>query len=175
MKQKLSFNPRCKPVFAIIIFMMITSNAFALPEDKNQLAQLEANQVEFDTETHQGAYYGNVKFAQGSSHLEADEAHTQFDDHNQIVYAKALATTSTQTHFWTKMNPQDPEFHAYAKQIEYFPDKHLIILKGEAQIIQGENTMASPIMEYNMLTHHLTTKANGSLRTRLLIHPDKKA
>lgn len=156
-----------------LLIAILSTSCMALPDDKNQLAQLEADQVDFDTQTHQGNYQGHVKFSQGSSHLEADEAHTRFDDHNQIVYAKALSSPFSQTHFWTKMNPNDPDFHAYARQIEYFPDKRVIILTGSAKIKQGDNIMTAPVMAYHLDTHHLSTKLVGPSRTRLLIHPDK--
>lgn len=161
-------------LFTLLLIVGWTPSSFADATDRNKEAQLEADQVDFDAKNHQGIYHGHVTFIQGSSHLEADDALTTFDEHNQIAYAKASASNGRSAHFWTSINPKDPDFHASAKQIEFFPKKHLIVLTGEAQITQGKNKMSSPVIEYNIITHHMVTRMMGNARTRLYIYPDKK-
>lgn len=156
--------------------MLLCSLTFAATatEDESKPAELEANMIDYDAHAHLGLYEGLVHFIQGSRHLDADVVKTQFDEKNQLIYAVATSNTTIPVHFWGKTDQDKPEVHAYAKKIEYFPEKHLLILKDDAIVIQGDNKIEAPIIKYNILTHHVLTQAIDGKRTKLIIHSDSK-
>ena len=157
------------------ITLVLTSTLFALPTDRLELAYVEADLVNIDSQTALGHYEGHVKFAQGSSHLTADKVKTQFNEQHHLTYAIAETTLPELTHFWIQPQLNAPLFHAYATTIEYFPDKHLLILTGSAHIAQGDNKLSAPIIQYHLDSKQLTTTKSGNEKTHIWVNPTKDA
>ena len=72
------------------------------------------------------------------------------------------------------MDKEKPELHAYAKQIEYFPEQHLIHLIGHARIEQGQNSFAAQNIRYDTLTQKVVTTSPQKSRTLIVFHTDDK-
>lgn len=70
------------------------------------------------------------------------------------------------------MHPSDPTFHAYARSIEYFPTKQLLILSGNASLHQGKNALNAPVIRYHLRTHQVITDPTPQAKTHLLFYVD---
>ncbi len=80
----------------------------------------------------------NVKIEHGCSHLTAHQVNSYFDDNNKITKAFAIGDTKQQPHYWNSLDPDKPDFHAYADLIEYLPlEENLIIHKDNVKIEHG--------------------------------------
>lgn len=162
-------------LFALLALVLTSSVCLALPDDREKVLELAADQADLNQQTHRGEYTGNVQLDQGSSHLRAAHAITEGDKQNKLVMAEADGDQKDPAHFWTLTAVDKPPLHAYADTIRYFPDRHLIELIGHALVTQGDNSFSAPKISYDTVEQHVISKSDGKTRTTIIIHPGKKA
>ncbi|HCA89108.1 MAG: lipopolysaccharide transport periplasmic protein LptA [Legionellaceae bacterium] len=167
------YLPRNLKLLISLSLYLWASISFALPEDKAKKAYLLAQSVELNQQTHQGIYIGEVTFDQGTTHLRADKATTLSDPKNKLLEARAYGNTKKLAHYWTKTAPNKPELHAFAEQIHYYPPKHLVVLIGQARVLQGEDSLSADKICFDTLKKHVTS-SNKQSKTIIIIHPGKK-
>lgn len=170
-------NQRRANQFTQIIYCLILlgcgHSSFALPEDREQVLHLSADTADLNQEKHHGVYIGDVQLDQGSTHVRAAEAITEGNEKNQLMKAIAKGNGHEQAHYWALTAADKPPIHAYADNIYYYPERHLIELIGNARVEQGENTFSAPKISYDTLHQHVVTTASGKQRTTIIIHPEK--
>lgn len=150
---------------------LLTSLSYALPEDRQQILQMRADQADINQETHLGVYINHVEVDQGSTHLRAAHATTEVNQKNQLTKAVAKGDDKEQAHFWTLTDVDKPPLHAYANIIRYFPERHLIQLEGNARVVQGDDSFSAPTIDYDTLHQHVVSKTEGQGQTVIIIHP----
>ncbi|WP_419420881.1 lipopolysaccharide transport periplasmic protein LptA [Legionella sp. D16C41] len=156
------------------LLMLASFQVLALEKDRTAIAKLGADSADLNQQTHQGSYKGNVQFDQGTTHLRANEAITIGNEENKLTFAKALGTEKEPAHFWTQTDDNKPPLHAYALEIHYYAEKHLIVLIGNARVEQGEDSLAAPKITYDTEKKHVVTYGNKKLRTTIIFHSGKK-
>nr|WP_231862006.1 lipopolysaccharide transport periplasmic protein LptA [Legionella hackeliae] len=149
--------------------------SFAMPDDREKVAELSADSADLNQQTHQGEYIGKVEFDQGTSHLRAARAITEGNQQNKLTLAIAYGDDRNQAHFWTQTAVDKPLLHAYADTIRYYPERHLVELIGNARVTQGDNSFAGPKISYDTEKQHVLSKGDHKNRTTIIIHPEKKA
>ncbi|WP_242602210.1 lipopolysaccharide transport periplasmic protein LptA [Legionella nagasakiensis] len=153
----------------------MTNVVFALPEDRQQVLQLQADSADLNQEKHRGIYIGHVELDQGSTHLRAAEAITEGNSDNKLIRAIAKGNQEEQAHYWTLTAEDKPPLHAYADKIYYYPESHLIELIGQARIEQGQNSFSAPKITYDTERQHVLTQRDKKARTVITIYPEKKS
>lgn len=154
-------------------FISSISSCFALPDDKLQPMHLSADSADLNQQTHQGRYMGNVTLDQGSTHLRANEALTQGNKDNKLSFAVAKGKSGEQAHYWSLPDVNKPEIHAFADEIDYYPNKHLIELIGNARVIQGDDSFSAYKITYDTIKEHVVTSSKNQQRTLIVFHPEK--
>ncbi|MDP1602435.1 MAG: lipopolysaccharide transport periplasmic protein LptA [Legionella sp.] len=154
--------------------LVINQCAWAMPDDRKQVAQLTANTADLNQQTHRGEYTGDVQFDQGTTHLRALKAITEGNAQNKLVFAVAFGDKDNPAHYWEQTAIDKPLLHAYAGEIRYYPGKHLIELVGDARVVQGDDSFSAPQISYDTLKQHVLTKNDTKNRTVIIIHPGKK-
>lgn len=150
-------------------------NINALPSDRLKPLQFSASEVEFSQKTHEGFFRGQVVIDQGTTHLRANKAYTQGNEKNQLIRAQATGTLAQQAHFWTKPAENKPEVHAFANDLIYEPQKHLITLTGHARIQQGKDRFQAPLIYYDVLKQQVLSKPSTTRQqTTIIYHHDGK-
>lgn len=160
--------------FLLLGSLLLSQSTFSLPEDRNQLAQLSANSADLNQQTHCGKYWGKVEFDQGTSHLRAAKAITKGNNQNKLILAIAYGDKTEQAHYWTQPSADQPLLHAYANEIHYCPEHHLIKLIGNAKVIQGKDSLTAEKIIYNTLKQQLISRNPNKTRTTFIFHPGKK-
>ncbi|KTD20723.1 lipopolysaccharide transport periplasmic protein LptA [Legionella londiniensis] len=175
--QKKPFYPSALSVrefcCSILLLFLIPCHALALPNDREQVLMLQADTADLNQETHRGIYIGDVQLDQGTTHVRAAEAITVGDANNKLVMAKATGNQDAQAHYWSTPENGKPPLHAYADEIYYYPDKHLIKLIGNARVEQGKNSFSAPEIIYDTEKQHVVTQKNNKARATIIIHPEK--
>lgn len=176
---KLTFKTTKYLVLNILIYAFLFSSnpSYALKDDNKKPLELQADSADINNDKHIGTYQGDVAFDQGSTHIRAKKAITKSNAKNQLTEAIISGDDKIQAHYWTKISPEKAELHAYANTIYYFPDKHLITLKGHARIKQGENSYSAPIISYNTVSQHVYSSNQGmpiKERTIIIFHSKAK-
>ncbi|WP_370637201.1 lipopolysaccharide transport periplasmic protein LptA [Legionella sp. 16cNR16C] len=160
--------------FTLGLFFFNLPFAEAMPDDREQLLQLSADQADLNEKTHRGEYRGAVELDQGTTHLRATKAVTEGNQQNKLVVAIAMGSAKDQAHYWTQTAQDKPLLHAYANTIRYYPERHLIELIGNARVVQGDNSFSAPKISYDTLKQHVISEPAGKERTTIIIHPEKK-
>lgn len=157
-----------------LLLYCLMSNAFAMPDDRDQIMQLHAGSADINQQTHQGIYRDDVQLDQGTTHIRASEATTTGNEKNQLTLAVIKGNLNTQAHYWTLPATDKPLMHAYADIINYYPDRHLIELIGHARVEQGNNSFAAPKISYDTLAQHVVSESSATSRTTIIFHPEKR-
>lgn len=165
-----------KPYFGLIWFCLfwLSSSAYALPTDKEQVMHVTADTADLSQLHHKGTYSGNVVFIQGTTNLHATKAITEGNAKNELTLAIAKGSDGKQAHYWTETGPDKPPFHAYADIIKYFPLKHTIELIGKARVEQGLNSLSAAKIIYDTQEQHVVSQSDKKTRTVIILYPEKK-
>ncbi|NCT57743.1 MAG: lipopolysaccharide transport periplasmic protein LptA [Legionella sp.] len=152
---------------------LLTLNAFAFTSDRSKLVYFASGYASFDEKTGEGHYREGVSIDQGSTHLRAFDAITMMNAQHQLIRAVAHGSHQAQAHFWTCTSSDKPPLHAYADTLAYYPQENKLELKGNARIIQGENTLNAPTISYDTRAERLITTASPDNKqgTVILIDP----
>lgn len=157
----------------LTILACIQLNVFAHPNDKKMPIYLSADKADLNHSTHRGEYVGHVDFRQGTSHITAARAVTIADKNNKLTQAIAYGDSHSQAHFTTITKDQNPQLHAFAKIIRYFPAKHLIELEGKAVVTQGNDRFEADLIRYDTINQHVLSDSEVNHRTLIIINSDK--
>lgn len=163
----------CLQRVKICLLALIPTLGFALASDKEQVMHVAADSAKLSQQERRGTYNGHVEFTQGTTHIRAAFAITEASSKNQLSLAKAQGNNKEQAHYWTKPSADKPEFHAYADTISYYPLRHLIELKGNARILQGDDSMSAALIQYDTEKQRVITQSDGNNRTLIIFHPKK--
>jgi lipopolysaccharide transport protein LptA len=67
----------------------------------------------------------------------------------------------------------EPEIHARARIIKYYPVESNVTLEQEVLVTQGENSFRGQLIHYNGNEQTITVPANKGGRAVLVYNPDK--
>ncbi len=161
-------------LFSILIFPMLA--IAELPSDKNAKLFIASNTAELNKETGISIFTGDVKIDHGSTHVTADKLTTYSDEKSHVVKAIAVGKAGNIATYESMTDVGKPPLVATAETIEYYPQKHYVILLGNAHVTQGENSIAGPHLEYDLEKQLLVTKTDSQKskgRTEIIIQPNK--
>lgn len=165
---------RIVSLLLLVNLASVWSSLYALPGDRLKPLQFSASEVEFLQQSHEGFFRGNVVIDQGTTHLRANKAYTKGNANNQLLRAQAIGTSTQQAHFWTKPTEDRPEVHAFANELIYEPQKHLITLKGHASVRQGADRFQASVIYYDVLKQQVISKPTKQQQTTIIYHDDGK-
>lgn len=160
-------------LFLILTFFLMQIS-FAMPDDKEKPATLSANTADLNQLSHQGEYKGEVALDQGTRHLRADRATTKTDKNNKLTLALAFGTSNSPAHYWEQTDIKKPPMHAYAQEIRYYPQRHLIELIGRARITQGADSFSAQRISYDTEKQHVIAEGNKKTPILIIMHNEKK-
>ncbi len=161
-----------KAKFILMLALMCPATRLpALEGDSEQPVYIEANSAYYDEKADRSTYSGNVVLVQGSLKVKSDKMVAYSPDGK----VEKVVAYGNPVRFWQKPKPDDEEIHGTSKQAEYYIDKEVIILIGDAVVWQGENKYASERIEYDQVNG--TIKAgeakSDTKRVKIILHPKK--
>lgn len=154
---------------SIFIFPWLT---FGLESDKKEKVYILADSGVYNFKTGIDIYEGNVKIDQGTTHITADRLITKKNDKHKIKEAVAYGITKL-AHYWTLPNQKDPEIHAHAKIIKFYPIESKVTLEKNVLITQGENSFKGELIHYNRNDQTITVPATANARAVIVYNPEK--
>jgi len=151
---------------------MFSACGFALPTDITQKMNIVADSTTLNYKTGINQYDGNVRVDQGETHLLADQLITQADEKHKINLVTALGKNNL-VEYTTLPKAGDAIIHAKAKIIKFYPEKSLVILEGDVNIIQAKNSFNGPLIYYNIKDQTIKAPATNKGRSTIIIEPAK--
>ncbi len=164
----------------LVLLLLGSSTAPALPDDAEQPIAIEADAFELDDLQGIAIYSGAVIATQGSIRLEGDKLTVRYDDNqdlDEVLLQGRLA------HFRQQREVGGDWIKGKARRIEYYPKKDLLILLQQAEVSEGKRLIKGDRIEYDIA--HARVKARKAAtsagkgkkkggRVRIVIPPKKK-
>lgn len=159
-------------LFLITLFIITgTSQSWALRSDREQPIDIRADRVEINEKEEVSQYIGNVNLKQGTLNIKADKI-TVYLDNGKLTRIVIKGNPAT-----FKQKPEDNKdvVTSKARHMEYFASKEHLVLKDNAQVIQGANRFQGDFIEYDTLNSTVKAKkGEGSdSRVHAIIQPAK--
>lgn len=165
----------------LIALVTIPSWAWALPSDREEPINIEADHAQLDDREGVTQYKGDAILTQGTLRIEGDIITFYYDENKQLTKAVAQGKLATykQVH-----KPGETPVRAKAVQMEYYADRQKIYLIGEGHIWQNGDEFTGNYIEYDIARNVVSanskpvavggeTKPKG--RVHIIIQPPKSS
>ena len=134
-----------KIVFLLLISLPIFS--WALPSDREQPIEIEADHAQLDDERGITQYKGRAILTQGTLRIEGDIITFYYDDDKQLTKAVAQGKRATYQQIQKK---GEPPVRAKAYTMEYHAKEQKIYLIGKGHVWQNGNEFSGERIEYDI-------------------------
>lgn len=129
------------------VFTTIPSIALALPSDREQPINIEADHAQLDDETGVTQYKGDAILTQGTLRIEGDVITFFYDENRELE--KAIAEGNLATYEQVHKEGDKP-VKAKALQMEYHASKQRIFLVGQGYVWQSGDEFRGNHIEYDI-------------------------
>ncbi len=155
-----------------LTLLLGSQSAFALKSDRNQPIKIEADRVEINEKTQISHYRGNVFMQQGSLKIKADAVTVYLKD--GVLHQVTI--TGNPAHFEQVPDDRKELVKSRARQMEYFAKQQRLLLKQDAEVIQGPNQFRGDQIEYDTLTSTVRAQKDEASDSRVhaIIQPADK-
>jgi lipopolysaccharide export system protein LptA len=157
---------------AVLCLVFWHTTVIALSEDRDKPMSVESDHAELDRNTNIGTYTGDVIIIQGTFELNADRVVVTASD-SELSH---IAATGEPADFRQRPDGADEDMTGHARQIDYFADRSLVVLTGNALIQQGKDVVESERIEYeleNDIVRAVMVEGNDT-RVQMILHPRKQ-
>lgn len=156
----------------VCLLSLHCTSVSALQSDRNQPIHLQADRVEINEKKETSRYQGRVRMQQGSLIIDADEVLVQMKDGR----VDKLTIQGNPASFEQKPDRQEELVKSRADYMEYYAPQERLLLKSNAEVIQGKNLFRGDHIEYD--TRNSTVKAQkgegSDTRVQAIIQPAGK-
>ncbi len=162
----------CRPLLCLLIAatgLSVSSGAHAIDPDSRLPIEIESDKAVLDDAKGLSVYSGNVIISQGETKLEADVISVQAIE-RRIVSIEAAGTPA---HFVQRPQPDSELTHGYAKEIEYLAKDAVLMFRGDARLVQNDNSFSGNEIEYDIVRKAIRAKGDEQVGSRVKIqyHP----
>jgi lipopolysaccharide export system protein LptA len=151
-----------------LIFFAFPTSIDARQHDLEQTIYFESDTLSYNNETKLGIYQGHIKLTQGSAVLTADYATSYSDENGQIIKVVAIGNPAR---YHALIFPNQPKLIATGNTIYYYPQKDWLEAVGNAEIIQGQNHLKGPQINYDFKKKTVGSPISKEGHTQILIAP----
>lgn len=148
--------------------LLLASTAVALPEDREQPIQLQADRASFEQRTGISVYEGNVEVSQGTMYLAADRATVHFDDSGRFTRMEAIGSP---TRFRYQPSAERPPIDGVGDRIDYDARTGLVRVIGNARFVQGGDEFSGERIEYDLNRDVVNASGREGERIQFTIQP----
>jgi lipopolysaccharide export system protein LptA len=160
----------------IATFALTAVGVNALPNDRSQPIEIQANSAERDAKTGVTTYSGNVDIKQGSIHISAATVVLN-SKNNELTEINASGAPAT---YNQQLTGPDDVVDAKANSIHFDVAKDLIVLQGNGSLKQQSGSISGDRIEYDLKTERVRARAaesgsaDNNKRITVVIPPSKK-
>lgn len=152
----------------IIIFCTLSDTVSAQSRNLAQTIYFESDTLSYNSETKLGIYQGHIKLTQGSGVLTADYATSYSDQKGLITKVVAIGNPAR---YRALIFPNKPKLIATGNTIYYYPQKDWLEAVGNAEIVQGQNHVKGPQINYDFKKKTVGSPISKVGHTQILIAP----
>lgn len=159
-------------ILVIIVLIAFSTFALALPDDKTKPINIIADSSQYNYKTGIKIFEGHVTIIQGTTHLNADRVITKDNNQHKLneVYAYGF---KNRAHYWTIPKAGDPELHAKAQIIKFYPIESRVVLEKSVLVTQKDNRFTGDLLFYYMKDQKIIVPPTKGARAELVYNPEK--
>ena len=167
---------RLRPKF-IILLLLLPSFAWALPSDRQQPINIEADHAKIDDKEGMTQYKGTAILTQGTLRIEGDIITFYYDKNKQLTKAVAQGKYAK---YQQVQKPGETPVRARALQMEYYAKSQKIYLLGKGHVWQNGDEFSGDHIEYDITKNIVNasskpakagTKPKKGERIHIIIQP----
>lgn len=159
------------PLRLVILIIFISSAPVQARQlDLAKTIYFESDTLSYNNGTKSGTYQGHIKLTQGSGVLTADYATSYSDQNGQIIKIIAIGNPAR---YRALIFPNQPKLIATGNMIYYYPQKDWLEAVGNAEIVQGQNHLKGPRINYDFKKKTVGSPISKKGHTQILIAPLK--
>lgn len=177
MSSPTTHRPWCFLAITSLLVSLYSSQAFALPTDKNETIRGAADKLTVDQKNGVATYTGAVIIQQGTLVISADSIviHTNADNDVEKMVAQGAPAR-----FQQQPEKDQGLVTAAAKQITYTPDNQRLLLIEDASVEQNGAVMKGPRIDYDLVKEVMkaaggTSSPDGNAERIEIVIPPKGA
>lgn len=148
-----------KKLIVLLFVLALPSVSFALSTDRDQPAEIEADDIEFDFQKGIRTYINNVFVVQGTLRLKADKVVALYKG-KELDTATAWGSLAR---FKQRPDGKEHDVEGWAKKIIVNQKANTLTLIGQAALKQGPDTARGDTIIYNMATDTLSMQGNSQV------------
>jgi len=165
----MSFKTKLLTLFVFSTLAINTS--FALPEDRNQPVELEADQAKLNNQTGISEYTGNVIIVQGTAQLKADRV-LLYTVNNEITRMEAFGEPAK---YQQILQQGEQPTHIEGQKLDLKVSEDLAIVTGEGKVHRGSDVLTGEVITYSLKSGELqagnSDQESSNSRVKMIFHP----
>lgn len=153
------FSQLVKKTLVASISLMVSTTSFALSTDRDQPADIDADDVEINFKTGARVFNGNVRIIQGTLRIKANKVVAQYKD-GELVNATAYGSPAK---FRQRPDDKPNDVEGEGKVIYVNKKDNSLTLKKNALLKQGYDIARGQEIFYNMADDTLKVKGGAGI------------
>ncbi len=151
-------------LIVIVPGLFLSQAVWALKSDRDKPLKISANHVVVNNQRGVSHYKGDVQIKQGTLIIRADEVFVY------LVKGKLqkIVINGKPASFEQQPDNKQALVKSRAEEMEYFSKKELLVLKKNAEVLQGGNSFRGDHIEYD--TYHSIVRANKDAGSKTRVH-----
>ena len=149
------------PLISLVLLLSTPNSVFALKSDRDQPAEIEADNTEIDFKSGVHTLTDNVLFVQGTLRLKADKLVAVRNKKGDLEKATAWGSLAR-----VKLRPDNEphDVEGWGKKMVVDNAKNTVTLIGNASLKQGDRTARGDTIVYNLSTDKLRIIGNSKAK-----------
>lgn len=156
----------------IAIALIISHAAVALPEDRDQPIEINADSAVINEKENRARYEGAVEVTQGTFKLNGDQIDLTTNANNEV---ERFVATGAPARFESLRRKTDTEpVRGRSARITYSYDDELIVLTGDAEVRSEGSVFSGPEISYDLNTGEVIAAGSRTNRVNMTMQPKKQ-
>ena len=162
------------PHALLVAALALPCGSAALPEDREQPIEIEADRAELDDATGRAVYSGSVRLDQGTLRVTADRLEIRTDRARVTRITAEGAEDGEPARYRQIPREGEQPVRASAETIVYDTTTETIELSGDARLEQAEDRFEGDRISYDLRTRKVAAEAGRSgAPVRMVIEPSR--
>lgn len=149
---------RAAALLACAAALVVSSGAGARSSDRDQPIHINAAAAEADNQERVTIYRGDVVITQGTMRITGDTVWIYFDENDSMT---KLVSEGEPAHFRQLPDTGDIYQTADARRMEYYADRDLIVMLGNARYGEGDDRVTAERIVYDSKNGRMTADAQA--------------
>ena len=156
-------------LLSLLLTMLCSAAALALPEDADQPINIQADSGQIDQKQRLATYEGNVRVDQGTLQVFADRMVVEYRDQKVV----SITFTGAPARYGQQLERDAGRVTATAEQITYYTRNERLFLNGDALLIQEGNEIRGEEIRYDIVAGRIDAESTVDEPIRMTLQPDR--